>query len=306
MEPMPLKATESKLKIIDFKIANQIVRLRVPESFNWQKELISFDAFFTPYDADAEVCLEAEVRYGSCDIDLGQRTLLSDVSIVWERFLFEDSQDYYITTVKKEDEAENSLMVSSKDFGSSVLFIPDAQEAATAINWLLMVQFGQRVLEFGGVMMHSSVVENGREGYAFLGKSGTGKSTHSRMWLTRYPDFRLLNDDNPVLILDELRSQVWIYGSPWSGKTPCYRAQGVPLKGIVRLEQASENKFTVRSGSQAFISLMPSGTGIRWNSDIFSKMLDNLETVSQLTTVGHLQCLPNTAAAELCFERLQP
>lgn len=302
---MPLKATESKLKSIDFKIANQIVRLRVPESFNWQKELISFDAFFIPYDPDAKLCLEAEVRYGSCDIDLGERTLLSDVSIVWERFLFENSKDHYITTVKKQNESENSLMVSTKDFGSSVLFVPDDQEAATAINWLLMVQFGQRVLEFGGVMMHSSVVENGTEAYAFLGKSGTGKSTHSRMWLEQYPEFRLLNDDNPVLILDEPNEQVWVYGSPWSGKTPCYREQGFPLKGIVRLEQAPENNFTIQSGSQAFISLMPSGTGIRWNNDIFSKMLDNLETVSKLTTVGHLQCLPNTAAAELCFQSLQ-
>lgn len=302
---MPLKATESKLKSIDFKIANQIVRLRVPESFNWQKELISFDAFFIPYDPDAKLCLEAEVRYGPCDIDLGERTLLSDVSIVWERFLFENSKDYYITTVKKQNESENSLMVSTKDFGSSVLFVPDDQEAATAINWLLMVQFGQRVLEFGGVMMHSSVVENGTEAYAFLGKSGTGKSTHSRMWLEQYPEFRLLNDDNPVLILDERNKQVWVYGSPWSGKTPCYREQGFPLKGIVRLEQAPENNFTIQSGSQAFISLMPSGTGIRWNNDIFSKMLDNLETVSKLTAVGHLQCLPNTAAAELCFQSLQ-
>lgn len=305
MKPIALKTADTTLKTIDFKVANQIIRLHVPTSFDWQKELVSFDAFFTPYDPAATVCLETTVHYGACQEDLGERTLLSDVSIVWERFLFEDSPNYYVTTIKNKEGTESSFMVSTKDFSRSTIYVSDSQQAGIVVNWLLMVQFGQRVLEFDGVLMHSSVVENGKESYAFLGKSGTGKSTHSRMWLTRFPEFRLLNDDNPVLLLDRENQQVWAYGSPWSGKTPCYRQEGVPLKGIVRLEQAPANRLAILGDSQAFLSLMPSGTGIRWNNDIFSKMLDNLEAVSQCTTVAHLECLPNPKAAEVCFERLQ-
>ena len=55
-----------------------------------------------------------------------------------------------------------------------------------------------------------------------LGKSGTGKSTHSRLWLKYIPDTKLLNDDNPaVRIMDN--NTIMIYGTPWSGKTPCYK-----------------------------------------------------------------------------------
>lgn len=295
----------STYQTLDFNVAGQIIRLRVPSSFNWQKELISFGPFHVAYDPEVPVCLEAEVRYGPCDMALPERELLSDVSIVWERFLFEDAGDYYVTTVKNQDETERSMMVSEKDFRASTVYVKDSQQAGTAINWLLMVQFGQRILAFGGVLMHASVVEDGKEAYAFLGKSGTGKSTHSRMWLQAFSDFSLLNDDNPVLMIDEDKQQVHIYGTPWSGKTPCYRKDGFPLKGIVRLEQAPENQFTMHAGSQAFLSLMPSGTAIRWNNAIFSRMLDNLQRVSELTRVGYLRCLPDTAAAVLCFQSLQ-
>lgn len=302
---MNLKTAKTPAKqTLDFKVANQIIRLRVPQTFDWRKELASFADFFVPHDPKAPVCLEAEVQQGPCDLDLGERKLLSDVSIVWERFLFEDSDAHYITTVKNQNASENAFMVTSKDFSYARIFIPDSRQTGTPVHWLLMVQFGQRVLAFGGVLMHASVVENGKQAYAFLGKSGTGKSTHSRMWLRRFSEFRLLNDDNPVLMLDESRQNVYLYGSPWSGKTPCYRAEGFPVGGIVRLEQAPENKFRMLTGSQAFLGLMPSGTGIRWNNTIFSTMLDNLQVIGQLAPVAHLRCLPDTAAAELCCESL--
>lgn len=75
-----------------------------------------------------------------------------------------------------------------------------------------------------------------------LGKSGTGKSTHSRLWLKYIPDTKLLNDDNPaVRIMDN--NTIMIYGTPWSGKTPCYKNVGVLLEGLVRLRQAPENQW---------------------------------------------------------------
>src|SRR5690606_35641902 len=195
--------------------------------------------------------------------------------------------------------------LSEKGYRASTLYEKDYQQAGTAINWLLMVQFGQRILAFGGVLMHASVVEDGKEAYAFLGKSGTGKSTHSRMWLQAFSDFSLLNDDNPVLMVDEDKQQVHIYGTPWSGKTPCYRKDGFPLKGIVRLEQAPETQFTMHAGSQALVRLDASVTVIRWKDAIFSLLLDRLQRVSVLTRLGYLRCLPTTASARLCFHSLQ-
>ena len=80
-------------------------------------------------------------------------------------------------------------------------------------------------------------------GYAFLGKSGTGKSTHSQLWLRYLEGYELLNDDHPIIRL--VNDEVIIYGSPWSGKTPCYKNKQARLKAVVRLEQASENKIII-------------------------------------------------------------
>lgn len=69
--------------------------------------------------------------------------------------------------------------------------------------------------------MHASVVatETGK-GYLFLGKSGTGKSTHTGLWLQQFSDCHLLNDDNPIVHVDSLGKQATVFGSPWSGKNP--------------------------------------------------------------------------------------
>ena len=63
-----------------------------------------------------------------------------------------------------------------------------------------------------------------------MGKSGTGKSTHSRLWLENVPGATLLNDDNPIVRLTLVGAIV--YGSPWSGKTPCYKNESAPLAGV--------------------------------------------------------------------------
>ena len=138
------------------------------------------------------------------------------------------------------------------------------------------------------------------KGYLFLGHSGTGKSTHARMWLQAFPDAWLLNDDNPILrVMDN--GEVRVYGSPWSGKTPCYKNQYVRVGGIVKLSQAPHNKLRKLSLPEAYAYILSSASGLK----VESKMTDSMhETIKHVVThVGcyHLDCLPNTEAAEVCF-----
>ncbi|MNT23946.1 hypothetical protein D3C72_1593930 [compost metagenome] len=148
-------------------------------------------------------------------------------------------------------------------------------------------------------MIHASVVNHEGNGIAFLGKSGTGKSTHSRLWLTHIPNTVLLNDDNPAV--RKTAEGIFIYGTPWSGKTPCYKNERLPLKAFVRLGQAPTNTFTWQPGLKGFIAVLPSCTAIRWNKDLFSSMNTILEKIVAEIPVGYLQCLPDAAAAQLCY-----
>lgn len=197
----------------------------------------------------------------------------------------------------------------NEDFTEGVLHIAaDCQDVRFCIDNALMLLFAFRTAPLMTLEMHAAVVVRGEEvrgeearGYLFLGHSGTGKSTHARMWLQAFPDAWLLNDDNPILrVMDN--GEVRVYGSPWSGKTPCYKNQYVRVGGIVKLSQAPHNKLRKLSLPEAYAYILSSASGLK----VESKMTDSMhETIKHVVThVGcyHLDCLPNTEAAEVCWE----
>ena len=84
-----------------------------------------------------------------------------------------------------------------------------------------------------GILIHSSTLIYNKKAYLFLGESGTGKSTHTRLWREYIYGAGLLNDDSPLVrVID---GKIFAYGSPWSGKTPCFKNERYPLGGVVRL-----------------------------------------------------------------------
>ena len=187
-------------------------------------------------------------------------------------------------------------------FTQATLYISDS-DARFAIDNGTMLLYAFRTAHLSTLELHASAVV--KDGFAqlFLGHSGTGKSTHARMWQAAYPDAWLLNDDNPVLRLMS-DGQVRVYGSPWSGKTPCYKAQSAPVRGIVKLSQAPQNQIHRLSHAEAYAYLLASASGLK----IVPKMMDELHaTIAQVVmTVPFfgLQCLPDTFAAVLCHQTL--
>ena len=166
------------------------------------------------------------------------------------------------------------------------------------VNNSLMMMFTFATSDKMTTLFHSSVVSLQGKAYMFLGKSGTGKSTHSQLWLKHIEGTELVNDDNPVVrIIDGVAR---VYGSPWSGKTPCYRNVNYPIGGIVKLKQAPVNEIRRMKTVEAYVALAMSISGMRWKKP----MGDSIhETENQLTAsvpVWHLSCLPDQNAAELC------
>ena len=168
-----------------------------------------------------------------------------------------------------------------------------------ALNNALMLLFAFASAHKGLLEMHSSVVMSGSKGYLFLGKSGTGKSTHSSLWLKHIPGTELLNDDNPILRLMP-DGTARVYGSPWSGKTPCYKAQDVPVGAVVRIQQAPFNRITRLGTLQAYASLMASASGFRPFKELADGWHRTLEALAASVPCYTLECLPDEAAATLC------
>ena len=148
------------------------------------------------------------------------------------------------------------------------------------------------------VAVHSSVVVRDGRAVLFLGESGTGKSTHTRLWLNNLDGSWLLNDDSPFIAVEQ--GQAVVYGSPWSGKTPCYRPERVPVAGIVRLSQAPHNRIRRLSPVAAFGALYPSlPPAFAYDEYLTDRLCALASSVLERVPVYHLECLPDRAAAEL-------
>ena len=182
--------------------------------------------------------------------------------------------------------------------------VPERRNALFALNNSLMVLYAFRTAGMGTLEMHASVVVKDGKGYLFLGKSGTGKSTHSRQWLECFPDAELLNDDNPVLRVGE-DGAVRVYGSPWSGKTPCYRNLDAPVGAIVRIRQCPENKAERLSVFEAYASVYSSCSGLKSERSIADGLHASLEQVVLNVPCFVLDCRPDHEAAEVCYEAVR-
>jgi len=167
-----------------------------------------------------------------------------------------------------------------------------------AINNAMMLTYAMKTMNMGILEMHSSVVVNDGIGYMFLGVSGTGKSTHSRLWMENIDGTWLLNDDNPVIRV--LPDGVKVFGTPWSGKTPCYKNESATIGAIVSLHQAPYNKITRQKVLEAYASIISSCSGIKFESKYVDMLHETLSKVISETPCFTLDCLPDGDAARLC------
>lgn len=169
-----------------------------------------------------------------------------------------------------------------------------------SVNTVLMLMFALSTACLDTLLMHASVTMKDGKGYLFLGKSGTGKSTHSQLWINNIGGCSLLNDDNPALrVVDGVTR---VYGTPWSGKTPCYRNLDVPVGAIVDLHQAKKNAIRRQSLVEAYASIYVSFSGYRFIKSMANGFHATNEKIVSSVPCYSLDCLPNAEAAWLCYK----
>lgn len=191
-----------------------------------------------------------------------------------------------------------ALMFMDKDL--SIMQFRVLGSLRFSLNSVLMLMYASATAAKNTLLMHASVTMNNGYGYIFLGKSGTGKSTHSQLWINNIEGCDLLNDDNPVIRVMEDGS-VEVFGTPWSGKTPCYRNLHVPVGAIVDLHQAKENKIRRLSLFEAYAALYVSVSGHRFIKEMADGLHATNEKVLSAVPCYSLDCLPNADAAFLCY-----
>lgn len=183
--------------------------------------------------------------------------------------------------------------------------------------------------------IHSSVISLNGGAVLFLGESGTGKSTHTRLWREHIPgaepaqrrqsdrphrtdgrcrpDLRSrpksgerpapaaeIPDASAATTGAPVKPQAMVFGAPWSGKTPCYRNVCQPIRAIVRLSQAPHNRIRRLRAIEAIGALLPScPPSFAHDETLEDAVCATVSAVVAQVPVYHLECRPDAAAAEL-------
>lgn len=176
------------------------------------------------------------------------------------------------------------------------LSVDDCEYLATGVD------FYTKLLHYHGLKMHSSAIVVDGAAYLFTANSGTGKSTHTDLWLQLFGERAfILNDDKPAL---RLIDGVWYaYGTPWSGKHDISVNTRVPVAGIACLERGEINEIEPFSGTDAILAIMRQSNKPK-DAASRLKLMELLDKLITQVPIWKLRCNMDPEAAIVSYEAM--
>lgn len=173
-------------------------------------------------------------------------------------------------------------------------------------DWEYMItgsDFYKAVIRYKGILLHSSCVVVDGVAYAFSADSGTGKSTHTQMWLKKFGERAyILNDDKPCIrIID---GKVYACGTPWSGKYDYSVPEIVPLGAICFLERSETNHIEPCDIKKAVYNVF-SQTVRRFGPNAMERLFDILEEIFRKIPIYQLGCNISEEAVEISYNAMK-
>ena len=287
--------------INNFRIAEFGIRIIFEKkSENSMKMLPSFDSFRVDELNDDEFLFELTVDDDLRPVPKEQRERIRDfdtgngITIVDQL-----NNGGYQYIIKDINGSECCLLIADKEFRYCRCALNGGYNMRYfGLNNALMLVYALAASTRQTLLIHASLVRQNGYGYAFIAKSGTGKSTQVSNWLRYLPGCDLMNDDNPIIRM--IDGKPFIFGGPWSGKTPCYRNVKAPLGAITRIDRAEQNSIDKVGVVEAFASLLPSVSSMKWDKTIFDHICNTLTKIIETTGIYTLHCRPDKESAVIC------
>lgn len=157
------------------------------------------------------------------------------------------------------------------------------------------------MLHHHAFQLHSSVIQWNGQGILFSAPSGTGKSTQAELWRT-LEDAQIINGDRGMIRLEN--GSYAVYGSPYAGTSGIYTNVSVPVRAIVVLSQAPENRLARLDALTAFNRIYRESTAPAWDADFVDQLSTLLIDLVERIPVYHLACRPDAGAVEILKQEL--
>ena len=205
---------------------------------------------------------------------------------------FCESEENFINYDQLSESSYSALMELKKDGSYVTCSLKDVEDlggASLSIRSFNMIGevIKNTVILNDGLCIHSSSLSYNNSGVIFSAPSGTGKSTHTRLWQKVFDGVEIINDDMPVI---RKIDGVWnLCGSPWSGKTEINTNKKVPLKAIVFLERGEKNEITEIGVPECVFKIIGQ-TLLPVYKQMTKKVMDNISSLVQSVPVYRLKC----------------
>lgn len=217
----------------------------------------------------------------------------------FKAYLAEDPPEFSIAVTREDIAFEQAdlLEEAHRDgFKPRVFTDPFLERAA------IQRAFTEFLFDFGILLFHGSAVAVDNEGYLFTAHSGTGKSTHTRLWKQVFGERAVIvNDDKPFLELTE--AGILLHGSPWSGKHGLDANICVPLKGLCILERGTENTIRPATADEA-LGMLQKQAYRPINKEKEAGFLSLTNRLADLVSLWKLSCTKDPAAAQIAYNAM--
>jgi hypothetical protein len=165
-------------------------------------------------------------------------------------------------------------------------------------------QFYRQLLNFNGIMLHSSAIELDGRAYLFSGPCGVGKSTHTMLWQSTFGEkVKVFNDDKPAL--RRFEDGWYAYGTPWCGKDGININMKVPLGGICFLKQSTENSIRRLDSKEAIVKVISQTTYHLRDPEQMVKLLEIVGKLVEEVPIYELCNRPEPEAALLSYNTMR-
>lgn len=164
-------------------------------------------------------------------------------------------------------------------------------------------KIAEKMPEYDTFLFHGSVVAVDGAGYLFTAKSGTGKSTHTRLWRELLGNRAVMvNDDKPLIRVSV--DGVTVFGTPYNGKHRLGNNIAVPLKAICILYRAEKNTIRRITKEEAYTMLLQQCYRPSDNTAL-AKTLSLIDKMTEKISLWRLGCNMSTSAAELSYNSMK-
>lgn len=192
---------------------------------------------------------------------------------------------------------ENAIAIEINTADMQKMFNEDG---SFPMDYYESLQIEKQISEYllenaNGIIFHCTSFMVGDKAFAFTAPSGTGKSTHARMWRETYGDkVVMIDDDKPFIRM--IDGEFYIYGTPWNGKHHLGNNIKGKLDSIVLLTRGKENKIYNITPEEMLIFFI--NQTLRPESETnYDNLFGLIDKLFQKVNLYKLECLANSQSA---------